>query len=99
MNDKELVANEALKYVKNGMTIGLGTGSTANIFIEALAKKIKEESLDVKVVASSTVSQLKAQEVGLDYISLDQISKIKDQFHFVSSIALSFVDIIQDPIL
>jgi len=41
MNDKELVANEALKYVKNGMTIGLGTGSTANIFIEALAKKNK----------------------------------------------------------
>ena len=76
MNNKELVANEALKYEKNGMTIGLGTGSTANIFIEALAKKIKEESLDVKVVASSTVSQLKAQEVGLDYISLDQISKI-----------------------
>ena len=58
------------------MTVGLGTGSTANLFIEALAKKIKAESLNIAVVASSTVSQLKAQEAGLNYISLDQISEI-----------------------
>ena len=76
MNDKELVAHEVLGLVKNNMTVGLGTGSTANLFIEALAKKIKEESLNIAVVASSTVSQLKAQEAGLNYISLDQISEI-----------------------
>ena len=71
MNDKELVAHEVLGLVKNNMTVGLGTGSTANLFIEALAKKIKAESLNIAVVASSTVSQLKAQEAGLNYISLD----------------------------
>jgi len=76
MNDKELVAHEVLGLVKNNMTVGLGTGSTANLFIEALAKKIKTESLNIAVVASSTVSQLKAQEAGLNYISLDQISEI-----------------------
>jgi ribose 5-phosphate isomerase A len=76
MNDKELVAHEVLGLVKNNMTVGLGTGSTANLFIEALAKKIKAESLNIAVVASSTVSQLKAQEAGLNYISLDQISEI-----------------------
>lgn len=76
MNDKELVAHEVLGLVKNNMTVGLGTGSTANLFIEALAKKIKAESLNITVVASSTVSQLKAQEAGLNYISLDQISEI-----------------------
>jgi ribose 5-phosphate isomerase A len=76
MNDKELVAHEVLGLVKNNMTVGLGTGSTANLFIEAIAKKIKAESLNIAVVASSTVSQLKAQEAGLNYISLDQISEI-----------------------
>jgi len=76
MNDKELVAHEVLGLVKNNMTVGLGTGSTANLFIEALAKKIKAESLNIAVVASSTVSQLKAQEAGLNYISLDQIYEI-----------------------
>ena len=76
MNDKELVAHEALKYVKNNSIIGLGTGSTANLFIQALAQKIKKESLDIKVVASSTVSQIKAIEFRLNYISLDQIDTI-----------------------
>ena len=33
MNDKELVAHAALDYVKNNSVVGLGTGSTANIFI------------------------------------------------------------------
>ena len=76
MNDKELVAHEALKYLKNNSIVGLGTGSTANLFIEALAQKIQKESLTIKVVASSTVSQIKALECGLDYISLDQIETI-----------------------
>jgi ribose 5-phosphate isomerase A len=76
MNDKELVAHEALKYIKNNSIVGLGTGSTANLFIEALAQKIQKESLTIKVVASSTVSQIKALECGLDYISLDQIETI-----------------------
>lgn len=34
MNDKELVAKYAAKFVKDGMLVGLGTGSTANYFIE-----------------------------------------------------------------
>ncbi len=76
MNNKELVAHEALKYVKNNSIIGLGTGSTANLFIQALAQKIKKESLNIKVVASSTVSQVQALEYNLDYISLDQIEVV-----------------------
>ena len=76
MNDKEIVAQAALEYVKNNTIIGLGTGSTANYFIDGLAQKIKNESLDIKVVASSTTSQIKAIEAGLAYISLDQIEMI-----------------------
>ena len=45
MNDKEIVAQAALDYVKNNTIIGLGTGSTANYFIAGLAKKIKKEKL------------------------------------------------------
>ncbi len=76
MNDKEIVALAALKFVKNNTIIGLGTGSTANYFIDGLAQKIKNESLNIKVVASSTTSQIKAIEAGLAYISLDQIETI-----------------------
>jgi len=76
MNDKELVANAALDFVKNNTIIGLGTGSTANFFIEGLAKKIKEENFDIKVVASSTISGINAANAGLNCVSLDQIESI-----------------------
>ena len=76
MNDKELVAFTALEYIKNNSIIGLGTGSTANIFIEMLADKVKSDSLDISVVASSVISQQKAEDVGLNYVSLDQITEI-----------------------
>ena len=76
MNDKEIVAQAALEYVKNNTIIGLGTGSTANYFIEGLAKKIKNDNLDIKVVASSTISQINATQSGLAYVSLDQIETI-----------------------
>jgi len=76
MNEKEQVAKEAIKYIKDGMIIGLGTGSTANLFIDFLSAKVKQESLNIKVVASSTVSQIRAINSGLSYISLDQIESI-----------------------
>ena len=76
MNDKQAVALEAASYVKNDMIVGLGTGSTANYFIEALAERQKTESLRVTTVASSNISMIKAQSVGLTVISLAQISQI-----------------------
>ena len=76
MNDKKIVAQAALEYVKDNTIIGLGTGSTANYFIEGLAKKIKNENLDIKVVASSTISQINAIGSGLTCISVDQIKTI-----------------------
>lgn len=76
MNDKELVAFEAAKLAKNGMVIGLGTGSTANYFIEHLAKRQADESLSISTVASSTISAIKAESCGLKVVSIAQLSHI-----------------------
>lgn len=76
MNDKQAVALEAASYVKNEMIVGLGTGSTANYFIEALAERQKTENLRVTTVASSNISMIKAQSVGLTVLSLAQLSQI-----------------------
>ena len=76
INDKQLVAIHAAKYVKNGMLVGLGTGSTANYFIEELARRQKDEQLKVTTVASSNVSMIKAQNLGLNVIALTQVSEI-----------------------
>ena len=76
INDKHAVAIHAAKYVKNGMLVGLGTGSTANYFIEELARRQKEEQLKVTAIASSNVSMIKAQSLGLNVIALAQVAEI-----------------------
>lgn len=76
MNDKQLIAIHAAKYVKNGMLVGLGTGSTANYFIEELARRQNEESLQVTTIASSNISMIKAQSLGLTVIALTQVDSI-----------------------
>ena len=53
---KQQVAIKAAEIVDNGMIVGLGTGSTANLFIDELARRQRENQLDITVVASSVIS-------------------------------------------
>lgn len=76
MNEKELVAKYAAQYVKDGMLVGLGTGSTANYFIEELARRRAEEGLNVTGVSSSLVSAIKAQSLGLPLVAMEHLSRI-----------------------
>jgi len=76
MNDKQLVAIEAAKLVQSGMLVGLGTGSTANYFIEELARRQQAEGLNITTVASSTISAQKAQSLQLSIVALEHISFI-----------------------
>lgn len=74
MNDKQRVAHYAAQHIKDSMLVGLGTGSTANYFIEELARRRQEEQLNVQVVASSVVSTIKAQSLHLPVVAFDTIS-------------------------
>jgi len=76
MNDKELVARHAAAMVTDGMSVGLGTGSTANCFIEELARRRAEEGLRVTAVASSTVSAIKARSLGLPLAALEHVDRL-----------------------
>ena len=76
MNDKQLVAATAAAHVRDGMLVGLGTGSTANYFIEALARRQAEEGLRVTAVSSSTVSAIKAKALGLPLVSIEHVERI-----------------------
>ncbi len=59
---KILVAREALKFVKDGAVVGLGSGTTAREFIKALAEAGPR---DLVIVATSLDSEIYAHEVGL----------------------------------
>lgn len=76
MNDKQLVAIHAANLVKNGMLVGLGTGSTANYFIDELARRQREDGLKITTVASSTISAQRAQSLQLPIAALEHIKQI-----------------------
>lgn len=76
MNDKERIAQHAANQVADGMLVGLGTGSTANCFIEELANRSREQGLNVTTVSSSIASAIKAQQLGLPVLGFDQVSHI-----------------------
>lgn len=68
---KKAAAFAALKFVKPGMNIGLGTGSTANHFIRALAEKVKA-GLGVKGVPTSRATAELAKELGIPLTTLGE---------------------------
>ena len=76
INDKKNVAIKAASLVEQDMIVGLGTGSTANYFIEELARRQKEEGLKVVTVASSIVSTRIAQSQGLDVIAIENVTNL-----------------------
>jgi len=72
---KRRAAEEAVKLVEDGMVVGLGTGSTAAYFIEALGRRVKE-GLRVKGVPTSFQAYLKALEVGVPTVRLEEVTTI-----------------------
>lgn len=78
---------EALKHVKDGMVLGLGTGRTMALFVEELSRLIKEESISLTIIPSSYQSSLLALKLDLDVSSLDKHERIDltvDSFDQVS---------------
>src|ERR1700722_3338459 len=72
---KKTVGYTAAEFVENGMTVGLGTGTTALYFIERLSQRCKE-GLSVKVVSSSIGSTELAKKGGLQLIDINKITTI-----------------------
>ena len=75
MNLKEVVGKEAVNYVKDGMIVGLGTGSTVFYFVHALAEKVKE-GLNIEMVSTSIQTVELAKSLGLVIKELEEIDHI-----------------------
>ena len=74
---KKAVAQAAVDQIQNGMILGLGSGSTAALMIEALAIKIKSgEIKDVVGVTTSFQGEVLASELGIPLKSLSSVSEI-----------------------
>lgn len=70
---KKQVAEAALEYVESGMVVGIGTGSTANHFIDGLAKM--KGKID-GTVASSEASAERLRGHGIEVMELNAVGNI-----------------------
>jgi len=73
---KRDAAAEALKSVESGMRLGLGTGSTAKIFVDLLAERMKAEMLKLVCVPTSEATRLQAQSLGIPLTTLDETPEL-----------------------
>ena len=91
MNEKQMEGYEAAKYVKDGMLVGIGTGSTAYYLIEKLGQRVKEEGLNIKCVSTSDASTEQAKSLGIPLldtndapeldICIDGVDEVDPQFN------------------
>src|SRR5438128_4677766 len=72
---KRDAAAAALEYVRPGMRLGLGTGSTARPFVDLLGARVRA-GLDVIAVPTSEATRAQAQECGIKLTTLDETPQL-----------------------
>ena len=80
MNQDELKAQtgrESVKYIKSGMIVGLGTGSTVRYMVDELGKQVQEGKLtDIIGVTTSTRTAKQARALGITIKDIDDVDHI-----------------------
>ena len=74
---KQAVAEAAVEQIRDGMVLGLGSGSTAALMIQALGAKLRRGDLkDIVGVTTSFQGEVLAAELGIPLKSLNAIDRI-----------------------
>src|SRR5215468_522778 len=72
---KRAAAARAIGFVRSGMRLGLGTGSTAAHFVELLAERVRT-GLDVLAVPTSEATRALAEKLGIPLTTLDETPEL-----------------------
>ena len=75
-NLKKMAGIKAAEYVKDGMVVGLGTGSTAYYFVEEVGRRIKEEGLKITAVTTSSTTSEQARRLDIPLKSIDEVDEV-----------------------
>jgi len=73
---KRVAGQKAASFIEEGMIVGLGTGSTAEWFVRALAERVQKEKLRVQTVASSHASAVLGRSLGLHVVELNDVPRV-----------------------
>jgi ribose 5-phosphate isomerase A len=69
-------AQRALDLVLPGMTVGLGSGSTATLWIRLLGEQIRDHGLSIRAVASSEDSERLGRSFGIPIVDLEECKRL-----------------------
>src|SRR6478672_10887122 len=72
---KHAAAARAVEFVRPGMRIGLGTGSTAKHFVELIGEKVRS-GLDIVAVPTSEATFADAKRCGIPLTTLDEAPEL-----------------------
>lgn len=73
---KQQAAERALGLVESGMTVGLGSGSTATLWIKLLGEKVRTEGLKIRAIASSDDSEKLGRSYEIPFTSFDEVKSL-----------------------
>lgn len=77
MDAKQQAAAKALEFVQSGMVLGLGSGSTAKIFVDILGEKLKSGELkDIVGISTSEATSQQARSLGILLSTIDEHEEI-----------------------
>ncbi|MBC1818052.1 ribose-5-phosphate isomerase RpiA [Listeria welshimeri] len=75
MNQKKIAGEKACEWVKDGMVVGLGTGSTVYYTIEKLGEMVRD-GLNITGIATSEETAIQAKKLGIPLKSLNDVKQI-----------------------
>ena len=73
---KRAAGYRAADEIRDGMTVGLGTGSTVFFTLERLAERIRAEKLSVRGVPTSVDTEEKARRMGIPLVTLADVERL-----------------------
>ena len=76
MDAKQRAGFKAAEFVREGMSVGLGTGSTAFWMVERLGERVREEGLRVRCVPTSRRTEEQARALGIPLVSLGEVASL-----------------------
>lgn len=72
MNEKLIIGEKAVEYIKEGMVVGLGTGSTAYYMIKKLGELVKE-GLEIRGIPTSVETERLAKKWGIPLTNFAEV--------------------------
>lgn len=72
MNPKERAAVSGVSRIRDGQVVGLGTGSTAQFALREIARRIREEDLEIIGIPTSIATEKTAMELGIPLSTLQE---------------------------